>query len=174
MAPYMACYLIWLATKMCHQNNIFLWKHLYIPFIAAALVLYLPSSQFLHLGPEEVLYSAIIITRDQWISIIILSGIIVCIVLPLCHLFISCWYNTTHLPTFLLICSSDVCFSIVFQLIVRISNVSISGIPNNAGTSLGTTKNLHILCLLIVTLCIPNCEIVLLLYILVQCSYFCC
>ena len=47
----------------------------------------------------------------------------------------------------MVICLSDVGVTVVLHFVVRPSNVSLSGIPNNAGCFLGTTKNLHNLCL---------------------------
>ena len=58
---------------------------------------------------------------------------------------------------------------IVFQLIVSMLSKLIPGIPNDACPFPGSTRKLHILCLLLCstfTLHIPNCVIVLQLYIL--------
>ena len=62
---------------------------------------------------------------------------------------------------FLPICLLDVWVSILLQLIIEASNVSISGIPNNAEPFRGRTKKLHNLCLshLIAMLQMPNCGI---------------
>ena len=58
--------------------------------------------------------------------------------------------------------------SIVLQLIINIPSVLMSGMPSKGCLSLGTTKKLHILILLlfsIFTIYLPNCVIVVVLYV---------
>ena len=72
-----------------------------------------------------------------------------------CSLFV--WFHPS--ACFLLICSLDVCVSILLQLTVKTSNASMSGMPSNARPFPGTTKNVYNFSLflwLIVTLQIPN------------------
>ena len=58
---------------------------------------------------------------------------------------------------------------IVLQFIFQMFNNSMSGIPNHAYPFPGTTKKMHFLCLslfLISTLHLPNCVIIMWLYVL--------
>ena len=65
--------------------------------------------------------------------------------------------------------------SVVLQLIVNTSRVSKPGMPSRRGPFPSTTKNLHNVCLfleLIVTSQMPNCGIIVLLYVSSTFSFF--
>ena len=57
---------------------------------------------------------------------------------------VLCWHQSSIL---LKVSSLCVCVSIVLQLIVKTSRVSVSGMPNRARPFMGATKNLHNFCL---------------------------